>query len=112
MKIEDLGFKAPFVLTAAHNDYIHSIAMYFNVEFSRCHKPILLSTSPFKTGTHWKQVSFYLKSVIAIKRGESIYGSISIKKNSINSREIDIIISINFEGALMKVEETNRFIIV
>lgn len=110
MKKEDINFKAVFFLTAGHNDYLHAISAYFNVEFSRCHKPIRLSTSPFTVPTHWKQITFYLKSIIAIKKGETIHGSFQMRDIK-NRREIEIDIFVDFEGILSKVKVKSKYII-
>jgi len=46
-KVEDLAFTAPFTINATRNDYIHAFVVYFNVEFSACHKFIGFSTGQF-----------------------------------------------------------------
>ena len=56
VKIEDLTFSVPFELIAERNDFVHALVIYFDVEFSPCHKPTMFSTGPEATYTHWKQV--------------------------------------------------------
>jgi len=43
--------------------------------------------------THWKQAVFYLDDEIAIKKGEQLKGSILVKKDTKNPRELNIKIS-------------------
>ena len=38
--------QVPFKLTSTRNDYIHALVLYFDVLFSRCHKPLSINTSP------------------------------------------------------------------
>jgi type I protein arginine methyltransferase len=56
VKIEDLTFEVPFEITAARDDYIHAFVCYFDIVFSKCHKPIRFGTGPQDPYTHWKQV--------------------------------------------------------
>lgn len=44
VKKSDLAFTVPFKLTAARTDYVHAFVAYFDIEFSKCHKPIVFST--------------------------------------------------------------------
>ena len=38
--------QAPFKLTVLRNEYIHALVVFFDVQFSRCHKPLRIDTSP------------------------------------------------------------------
>jgi protein arginine N-methyltransferase 1 len=42
----DASFTAPFKIVATRNDFIHALVAYFDVSFSKCHKP-----TGFSTGT-------------------------------------------------------------
>eukprot|EP00029_Vermamoeba_vermiformis_P006312 TRINITY_DN2437_c0_g4_i1.p1 TRINITY_DN2437_c0_g4~~TRINITY_DN2437_c0_g4_i1.p1 ORF type:complete len:354 (-),score=95.42 TRINITY_DN2437_c0_g4_i1:98-1129(-) len=95
---KELTFTAQFKITANRNDYVHALIAYFDVEFSRCHKPVRFSTSPDKPYTHWKQTVFYLQDNISICRGESIIGEFQVAPNKTNARDIDIIVSYKFDG--------------
>jgi len=97
----DLNFVAPFKLTALRNDYCHALVAYFDIEFSKCHKPIYFSTGPRSRYTHWKQTVFYLHDVLSIKQGESITGTLACKPNVKNPRDLDIAIDYEFTGANM-----------
>jgi protein arginine N-methyltransferase 1 len=41
---EECDFTVPFKLTAQRNDYIHALVAYFDVSFTKCHKPTSFST--------------------------------------------------------------------
>jgi len=99
VKLENLDFKVPFRLVAARDDFCHAFVVYFDIEFSKCHKPIFFSTGPHSTYTHWKQTVFYLNDVLSMKKGEEIKGEFSCRPNKKNHRELDITISYHFKGS-------------
>ena len=99
---EDLSFTSPFRLRAQRRDHIHSFVAYFECAFTRVHKPLGFSTSPFSKYTHWKQTIFYVNDPISICEGEEITGMISCKPNPKNKRDLDISFDLNFDGAHSK----------
>jgi len=101
VKKADLDFSSTFKLTAARNDYVHAFVAYFDIEFSKCHKPIYFSTGPKSRYTHWKQTVFYLTDVLSIRQGETITGNVACKPNVKNPRDLDITIDYDFKGANM-----------
>jgi len=109
IKVENLEFKAPFRLVAARDDYCHALVVYFDIEFSKCHKPIYFSTGPFAQYTHWKQTVFYLNDVLSMKKGEEIRGEFSCKPSQRNHRELDISISYNFRGEYDTINATQNY---
>jgi protein arginine N-methyltransferase 1 len=48
---EECDFTVPFKLTAQRNDYIHALVAYFDVSFTKCHKP-----TSFSTGTAFRTI--------------------------------------------------------
>jgi len=54
----DLSFHQNFTLEGVCNDFTHALVTWFDVEFSKCHKPITISTAPGASYTHWKQTVF------------------------------------------------------
>ena len=97
VKAADLAFTAPFTLEVRRNDFIHALVAWFDIEFSRCHKPIRFSTGPHTKYTHWKQTVFYLRQVLTVEQGEQIRGQLSSRPNNKNRRDLDISISYDFE---------------
>lgn len=110
VKKTDLNFSAPFELKATKNDYCHALVAYFDIEFSKCHKPIYFSTGPKAKYTHWKQTVFYLHDVLSIKSDEVIKGNLSCKPNAKNPRDLDIIIDYTFDGSNMKSKATHNYL--
>eukprot|EP01111_Echinosteliopsis_oligospora_P016098 TRINITY_DN656_c0_g1_i1.p1 TRINITY_DN656_c0_g1~~TRINITY_DN656_c0_g1_i1.p1 ORF type:complete len:347 (+),score=55.95 TRINITY_DN656_c0_g1_i1:164-1204(+) len=110
VKKSDLNFTSSFELKATRNDYCHAIVAYFDIEFSKCHKPIYFSTGPRAKYTHWKQTVFYLHDILSIKADEVIKGSLSCKPNTKNPRDLDIVIDYQFEGTNMKSKATHHYL--
>ncbi|XP_036068454.1 protein arginine N-methyltransferase 8-B isoform X1 [Oryzias melastigma] len=100
VKPEDLSFTSTFCLQIQRNDYVHALVTYFNVEFTKCHKKTGFSTAPDAAYTHWKQTVFYLEDYLTVRRGEEISGSISMKPNEKNIRDLDFTFELDFKGQL------------
>uniref|UniRef100_A0A8C5A7J1 type I protein arginine methyltransferase n=1 Tax=Gadus morhua TaxID=8049 RepID=A0A8C5A7J1_GADMO len=109
VKIDDLSFASPFCLQVKRNDYVHALVTYFNIEFTRCHKRTGFSTSPESPYTHWKQTVFYLDDYLTVKTGEEIFGTINMKPNSKNNRDLDFNVEIDFKGQLCEVSKTSEY---
>jgi len=43
-----------YKLKVKKNDVIHAFVSWFDVHFSHCHIPVVLTTSPYYNTTHWK----------------------------------------------------------
>lgn len=56
VKVEDLTFNVPFELEMTRDDYVHALVVYFDTEFTACHKTVHFGTGPQDAYTHWKQV--------------------------------------------------------
>ena len=54
------------------------------------HRPLLLSTSPYKPETHWKQSILYLDNEIPVKQDTQIKGSICFRPSTKNRRFLNI----------------------
>lgn len=98
MKKEDVEFASKYKLRFQRDDKVQALISWFDVEFSNLQRPVTLSTSPYKTSTHWKQVVFYLDQDLVVEQGDELYGSIAVRKSLTNFRELDIKISYHFNG--------------
>ncbi|XP_070559251.1 protein arginine N-methyltransferase 1-like [Ptychodera flava] len=107
--VEDLSFSAPFHLQSRRNDYIQALVAFFNIEFTKCHKRTGFSTAPEAPYTHWKQTVFYFDDYLTVKRGEEIYGVMSMKPNVKNSRDLDFTIELDFQGELGQMKESINY---
>ena len=98
VNVKDVDFKAPFEVKAYRNDYIHGLVAYFEVFFTKCHKPVVISTSPKCTTTHWKQTLFYFEDTILVCTGEKLTGQLSCQRNDKNKRDLDITMDYALKG--------------
>eukprot|EP00743_Colponemidia_sp_Colp-15_P001208 GILK01001328.1.p1 GENE.GILK01001328.1~~GILK01001328.1.p1 ORF type:complete len:398 (+),score=81.47 GILK01001328.1:175-1194(+) len=106
---EDLDFKSQFSLPITRNDYVHAVVAWFDITFSHCHKPLSFSTGPAARYTHWKQTVFYLDEAITVNTNETLNGTIAVKRNHKNPRDLDIKIAYHFEGANSTLHNTQFY---
>jgi len=111
VKSEDLSFKTPFICKATRDDYMHALIAWFDVEFSRCHKPVIISTAPSSPYTHWKQTVFYLEDLLSVSQGDVVSGTVSCKPNSKNPRDLDIEIHVDYEGKWNNIHKTQEYLL-
>jgi protein arginine N-methyltransferase 1 len=109
IKIEDLAFKVPFRLVATRDDFCHAFVTSFDIEFTKCLKPVFFSTGPHANYTHWKQTVFYLNEVLSMKKGEEIKGHFSCKPNAKNPRDLDIVLEYHFNGEFDKIDGQQEY---
>ncbi|XP_075458380.1 protein arginine N-methyltransferase 8 isoform X2 [Ascaphus truei] len=109
VKTEELAFTTAFCLQVQRNDYIHALVTYFNIEFTKCHKKTGFSTAPDAPYTHWKQTVFYLEDYLTVRRGEELYGTISMKPNANNIRDLDFTVELDFKGQLCEAEISHDY---
>jgi len=91
--VADLDFTSEYSLVAFKTDYLHAIVGWFETSFNHGSQKVVLSTSADRPNTHWKQAVFYIDDEVAIKKGEKLNGSILVKKDTKNPRELNIKIS-------------------
>uniref|UniRef100_A0A6B2LAE3 type I protein arginine methyltransferase n=1 Tax=Arcella intermedia TaxID=1963864 RepID=A0A6B2LAE3_9EUKA len=111
VKESDLSFTAPFQLKATRTDFAHALIAWFDVDFSRVHKPLSLTTSPKAPYTHWKQTVFYLEDVLILSEGDTISGTIDVRPNQKNPRDLDIKINVDYEGKWNEVHKTQEYLL-
>lgn len=119
-KIADLDFSSKYKIAALDDTYVNGLVAWFDVFFSFGERRVKLTTSklwflfvflryvpnlegPLMQPTHWKQTTLYLDEEVPLKKGEILEGSILVKKNQNNPRELDIKTSYHFNH-----EESNR----
>ncbi|KAG2450091.1 hypothetical protein HYH02_000195 [Chlamydomonas schloesseri] len=109
MKKEDATFAVPYELTMTRNDYVHALVGFFDVAFTRGHKPLSFTTSPRARATHWKQTVFYLEDTLMASKDETITGTLECKPNAKNPRDLDISITYDFDGERGQVKNTQQY---
>ena len=95
---EELAFKSNFSIVCNRQDYCHALVAYFDCSFTQCHKTISFSTGPAAAYTHWKQTVFYLQEQLMVSAGDVITGTVACAPNGDNPRDLDIDISVEYDG--------------
>ena len=88
---------------------MQALVSYFTIEFTHCHKRVGFSTAPEAPYTHWKQTVFYLEDYLTCIKGEEIQGIFKLQPNTRNVRDLDLEISVNFQGELSQIVENNKY---
>ena len=104
VKVEDLDFSAGYEIIFNKDDTFNGFVTWFDVEFDKLPNKITLSTSPYEPSTHWKQVMFYSKNDIEVKKKEKLKGSICVIKDKMNFRFINSKISFHFDNGSKKLD--------
>lgn len=109
VKKEELDFESKFSLTFSRSDFCHAVVAYFNVEFSKTHTQIRFSTGPKSQYTHWKQTVFYFTEPMVANKGDALNGTIQVKRNVKNPRDLDIVLTTKLTGKHSKVEQSRLY---
>ena len=96
IKKEQLDFMSGYQIEFTEEDCFNGLVSWFNVSFNKVNKKVVLSTSPLDEHTHWKQVVFYIEDDVYVKKGDKLWGNISVIKDKKNFRFINIKISYHF----------------
>lgn len=108
--VEDLNFsEKPFVISFNRKDSVHALLCWFDVEFKDCHQIFRIPTGPRNQYTHWKQTVFYTSEVLHGMPGEEIHGTMTIKSNKANFRDLDIKFNVEFTGKVRKVNFNQEY---
>lgn len=89
---EDLAFTRPFSLMNTRDETVHGIVVWFDIVFSHLNQQVQFSTGPNARYTHWKQTVFYTKLDRFMRYGDKLEGTISVRPNKENPRDIDVAI--------------------
>lgn len=67
--IKAVDFTANFNLSVLRDGQLTALVGYFDTFFD-LPNPVIFSTGPHATPTHWKQTIFYLKDPLLVKEGK------------------------------------------
>lgn len=96
MQKGDVNFATKYELKANANSKISAIIGWFDCHFENLKRKVVLSTSPFKPYTHWKNTIFYLDKPQIVAAGDTLSGSVAVRQSKENFRELDVKYSFNF----------------
>eukprot|EP00118_Oscarella_pearsei_P023050 m.271450 g.271450 ORF g.271450 m.271450 type:complete len:357 (+) comp40550_c1_seq6:79-1149(+) len=115
VKVEDLSFSVPFEVSMRRQDYVDAFVVWFNVQFSPCHKKTGFSTAPEARYTHWKQTVFYLDEYLTMVQGTFLmkpnernkdWKNVHCSNETFLQRDLDVEIEYDFRGEIM--QETGK----
>lgn len=96
-KDKDLDFTSTVNMNVTSNGVIDSFCVYFDNTFKPQqaadnpeNKEVILSTSPFKTSTHWKQSVLNIATPIQARAGDKVSLSLTLKRRQDNYRHYNI----------------------
>lgn len=71
---------------------VNALCVWFTVTFPCCedNKPLVLSTSPFKPETHWKQAVLYLDAPVNVVQDTKVAGEVHMYPSEESARHICI----------------------
>lgn len=69
---------------------VNALCVYFTVTFPCPDRPLVLSTSPFKQETHWKQALLYLDAPVEVVQDTAVTGEVSVFPSADCARNICI----------------------
>lgn len=69
---------------------VNAFCVYFTVTFPCPEGPLVLSTSPFKDETHWKQALLYLDAPVDVEQDTAVTGEVMLYPSADSARNICI----------------------
>jgi protein arginine N-methyltransferase 3 len=87
--VADSEFDSEFVFDITRDSDLTAVIGYFDT-FFELEKPVMFSTGPQSTPTHWKQTVFYLPEKIPVVKGQRMQGRIVCKRMVTDARSIKV----------------------
>lgn len=98
VQVRELDFTSDFEMEVMSDGMCTSLVGFFDVIFEKnCHKAVMFSTGPSAPKTHWKQTIFPFRNPFALKKGDTLSGKISCRKDKREMRALVVMITIQNE---------------
>jgi len=97
--VEDTEFNTSFTLEVTKDCEVTAILGYFDTFFD-LPNPVMFSTGPCATPTHWKQTIFYLSEKLSCKQNQKINGRIICKRMKTDARALKV--SLELDGKVYR----------
>ena len=97
VKKEELDFMSGYQIEFTEDTTFNGLVAWFNVEFNKVNKKVVLPTGPYDERTHWKQTVFYIEDDVEVDKGDKLWGNIAVIKDKKNFRFINVKISYHFD---------------
>jgi len=92
--VADTQFTSQFALEITRDCSLTAIVGYFDTFFDLV-QPVMFSTGPQATPTHWKQTVFYLPERLAVMKDQVIQGNIVCKRMATDARALKVSLSLD-----------------
>ncbi|XP_060920495.1 protein arginine N-methyltransferase 6 [Labrus mixtus] len=84
------SLKGKFKCESFGSAAVNAFCVHFTVTFPCPDKPLVLSTSPFKPETHWKQAVLYLDDAVEVVQDTAVSGEVCMYPSEDSGRHICI----------------------
>ncbi|CAC5395138.1 PRMT1 [Mytilus coruscus] len=96
VKEKELSFEAPYHIQCKKTGFVDGFLTYFDTGFSHCVRKTAFSTAPEAKPTHWKQTVIpFWNTSLTVTKGDSLYGTFSLKPHAYNRRGLDVKINVS-----------------
>jgi len=92
--VADTEFTSDFVLEISRDGDLTAVVGWFDTYFE-LENPVVFSTGPQSTPTHWKQTVFYLSEKLPIVKGQLIQGQIVCKRMRTDARALKVSLTLD-----------------
>ncbi|TRY75107.1 hypothetical protein TCAL_00624 [Tigriopus californicus] len=103
-EITDTEFETKFEMAILRDCELTSVAGYFDSFFDLEDEPVMFTTGPHGTPTHWKQTVFYLKERMPVKEGQILTGRIKVTRPSNDVRSLHVKLTLGDREQIFTVE--------
>lgn len=107
----NFAFSVRYKLTVNRDCRITGFFTYFDAVFFKCHKKVILSTSPNTQLTHWRQTIFPLRDILELQKEDEIVGTFSLEPYKYNFRDLAFKINVNVTGRTAAYHFTSQFVL-
>lgn len=104
--MDDFSFSTDFTLTTARDDFINAFVLFFEIGYTKCHKHLYMSTSPYELPSMWKQIILYFENHLYVSQNKKIYGNFTRKVEQNISK---FYVSVKFSDTSCKTKFLNEY---
>ena len=110
-KTDLVQIEGVFRLDIKRSGKISAFTTYFQVHFSKCHVPVMLSMEPEYSGTFWKQTVFLLPDsmLLQVRERDEVYGVFRLISKPENFRDFDFLIDVCYRGERLFFKDSTKY---
>lgn len=103
-EVVDTEFESNFEMKILRDCELTAVAGYFDSFFDLDDEPVMFTTGPHGTPTHWKQTLFYLKEKMVVKKGQVLNGCMKVTRPSNDIRSLHVKLTLADREQMFTVE--------